>query len=190
MEAALAFLACGATLDVPAGGDLAAAVARARPGDAIRLGPGEHRGALGTISGVTVSGAGAGTTTVVAPQGADGVVVAGDAVLAGLSIRAGPARSALKVTGGSLPNQTGGTSGNRPFNDFWLALLPIFGVNSTALSGASGALMSTGALPGIFSLYVDRLDCYRIRSRRRRGRLQTEPEKGKAWGLCPRSPQT
>ena len=41
--------------------------------------------------------------------------------------------------------------GNRPFNDFWLALLPIFGVNSSVLSGASGALMSTGALPGIFS---------------------------------------
>jgi hypothetical protein len=57
----------------------------------------------------------------------------------------------LKVSGGSLPNQTGGTSGNRPFNDMWLALLPIFGVNSSVLSGASGALMSTGALPGIFS---------------------------------------
>ena len=31
---------------------------------------------------------------------------------------------------------------NRPFNDMWLALLPIFGVNSTVLSGASGALPS------------------------------------------------
>ena len=56
----------------------------------------------------------------------------------------------LKVTGGPLGNQSGGTSGNRPFNDFWLSLLPVFGVPSTALSGASGALMSTGALPGIF----------------------------------------
>jgi hypothetical protein len=56
----------------------------------------------------------------------------------------------LKVTGGSMATQSGGT-GNRPFNDFWLALLPIFGVNSTVLSGASGALTSTGALPGIFS---------------------------------------
>jgi len=56
----------------------------------------------------------------------------------------------LKVTGGSMSTQTGGT-GNRPFNDFWLALLPIFGVNSSVLSGASGALMSTGALSGIFS---------------------------------------
>ena len=55
------------------------------------------------------------------------------------------------MTGGSLPNQTGGTSGNRPFNDLWLALLPKFGVNGSVLSGASGALMSTGALPGIFS---------------------------------------
>ena len=34
----------------------------------------------------------------------------------------------LKVTGGSLPLQNGGT-GNRPFNDLWLALAPKFGVN-------------------------------------------------------------
>ena len=57
----------------------------------------------------------------------------------------------LKVTGGTLPNADRRHAGNRPFNDFWLALLPIFGVNSSVLSGASGALMSTGALPGIFS---------------------------------------
>ena len=57
----------------------------------------------------------------------------------------------LKVTGGPLANQTGGSSGNRPFNDLWLALMPIFGVNGSVLSGASGALMSTGALPGLFS---------------------------------------
>jgi len=57
----------------------------------------------------------------------------------------------LKVTGGTLATQTGGSAVNRPFNDMWLALLPIFGVNSTVLSGASGALQSTGALPGIFS---------------------------------------
>ena len=57
----------------------------------------------------------------------------------------------LKVTGGSLATQTGGSAVNRPFNDMWLALLPIFGVNGTVLSGASGALQSTGALPGIFS---------------------------------------
>ena len=64
----------------------------------------------------------------------------------------------LKVTGGSLATQTGGT-GNRPFNDIWLALLPIFGVNGTVLSGASGALMSTGALPGIFSWPRTRFRC-------------------------------
>jgi hypothetical protein len=57
----------------------------------------------------------------------------------------------LKVTGGTLATQTGGSAVNRPFNDMWLALLPIFGVNSTVLSGASGALPSTGPLPGIFS---------------------------------------
>jgi Protein of unknown function (DUF1552) len=56
----------------------------------------------------------------------------------------------LKVTGGSLPQQSGG-SGNRPFNDFWLSLLPVFGVDGTVLSKASGALQSTGPIPGIFS---------------------------------------
>jgi hypothetical protein len=56
----------------------------------------------------------------------------------------------LKVTGGSLPQQTGG-SGNRPFNDFWLSLLPIFGVDGTALTQTNGALQSTGPLSGIFS---------------------------------------
>ena len=56
----------------------------------------------------------------------------------------------LKVTGGSLPQQAGG-SGNRPFNDFWLSLLPVFGVDGTVLSKASGALQSTGPISGIFS---------------------------------------
>jgi hypothetical protein len=53
----------------------------------------------------------------------------------------------LKVTGGALPGQTGGT-GNRPFNDVWLALAPIFGVTMTSLGAAS---QYTGPLPGIFT---------------------------------------
>jgi hypothetical protein len=67
----------------------------------------------------------------------------------------------LKVTGGSLPTQTGG-SGNRPFNDLWLALMPKFGVDGSVLTKAitgtyymgtglpSGTPMYTGALPGVF----------------------------------------
>ena len=51
----------------------------------------------------------------------------------------------LKVTGGSLPQQTGGT-GNRPFNDMWLALMPIFGVNMARLGATN---QSTGPLAGI-----------------------------------------
>jgi len=51
----------------------------------------------------------------------------------------------LKVTGGSLGAQTGG-SGNRPFNDVWLALAPVFGVTMSSLGAAS---QSTGPLPGI-----------------------------------------
>jgi hypothetical protein len=55
----------------------------------------------------------------------------------------------IKVTGGSLPVQSGtGTgTGNRPVNDVWLALAPIFGVNLAAL-GNQGS-QYTGALPGI-----------------------------------------
>jgi len=65
----------------------------------------------------------------------------------------------LKVTGGSLPQQTGG-SGNRPFNDLWLTLMPKFGVDGSLLtkaidgvkytSGIAGAPLYTGALPGLF----------------------------------------
>jgi hypothetical protein len=66
----------------------------------------------------------------------------------------------LKVTGGSLPPQTGGGSGNRPFNDLWLALMPKFGVDGSVLTnaitgtystGISGAPMYTGPLAGIFA---------------------------------------
>jgi hypothetical protein len=66
----------------------------------------------------------------------------------------------LKVTGGPLPPQTGSGSGNRPFNDLWLALLPKFGVDGSVLtnainsgtyaSGISGAPMYTGPLAGLF----------------------------------------
>ena len=66
----------------------------------------------------------------------------------------------LKVTGGSLPPQTGGGSGNRPFNDLWLALMPKFGVDGSVLTnaintgtyktGISGAPMYTGPLAGLF----------------------------------------
>ena len=65
----------------------------------------------------------------------------------------------LKVTGGSLPQQTGG-SGNRPLDDFWLALMPKFGVDGSLLTkaidgvkytpGISGAPLYTGPLPGVF----------------------------------------
>ena len=57
----------------------------------------------------------------------------------------------LKVTDGTLPDADRRPRTNRPFNDFWLSLLPKFGVDGSVLSGASGALQSTGALPGVFS---------------------------------------
>ena len=99
--ASLLALAAAADLMVPAGAPVAEALSRAVAGDTIRLGPGEHRGALGRLSGVTVAGAGAGVTFVLAPQGEDGAVVDGDVTLRALSLVAGPSRSALKALGGT-----------------------------------------------------------------------------------------
>ncbi|HVT07423.1 MAG TPA: DUF1552 domain-containing protein [Polyangia bacterium] len=52
----------------------------------------------------------------------------------------------LKVSDGPLPTQTGGT-GNRPFNDLWLALAPVFGVTMSSLGDKT---QYTGPLPGVF----------------------------------------
>jgi hypothetical protein len=51
----------------------------------------------------------------------------------------------LSVTGGPLATQTGST-GNRPVNDAWLALAPIFGVNLATLGSPA---QFTGTLPGL-----------------------------------------
>lgn len=101
----LTLLALGAVIDVPAGGDLSAALARAGDGDLVRLGPGVHRGSLGRARGpLRVEGAGAELTLVDAPEGEDGLVVDGGAVaLSGLAIRGGAGgRAAVKVFGGAL----------------------------------------------------------------------------------------
>lgn len=99
---AAVLLALGATLEVGAGEDLAAALARAHPGDVVRLGGGTHRGSFGRASGLAVEGAGAGVTVVLAPEGEDGLVAVGEASLRGVTLRAGPGRCAAKVLGGSL----------------------------------------------------------------------------------------
>ncbi len=52
----------------------------------------------------------------------------------------------LKVADGPLGTQTGGLTGNRPVNDAWLALAPIFGVNLATLGSPA---QFTGALPGL-----------------------------------------
>jgi hypothetical protein len=93
-------LALAAIVDVPAGAPLADAIARARPGDVVRLGPGLHAGSLGKIAGLRIEGAGADLTRVVAPEGQDGADVTGRVELAGLSIEAGDARIALKIVEG------------------------------------------------------------------------------------------
>jgi hypothetical protein len=115
--AALAALALtlGAVLEVPAGAPIAPALAAARPGDVVRLGPGRHAGALGSPAAIRIEGAGAGLTRVVAPQGEDGALVRGPLTLAALSLEAGPSRSALRVLGGEVTLDdvvlAGGTAG-------------------------------------------------------------------------------
>jgi hypothetical protein len=54
----------------------------------------------------------------------------------------------LKVTDGPYPSQTGSPSGNRPFNDLWLALAPLFGVNLTSLGTVA---QYRGPLPGLIA---------------------------------------
>lgn len=91
----------GLDVQVAAGEPLEAARARLGPGDTLRLGPGVHRGALGRGAGLRVAGAGAGVTVLLVPQGEDGLVADGAVALSGLTIVAGPRRSALKVLGGA-----------------------------------------------------------------------------------------
>jgi len=93
-------LALAATLDVPAGGDLAAALSLARAGDTVRLAAGDHQGALGELRGVRVLGAGAGSTVLLAPEGEDGATLLGDASVEGLSLVAGPGRCAVVAASG------------------------------------------------------------------------------------------
>ncbi len=102
IAAALLALLAGAERFVPAGASLAEAAARSTAGDTLRLGPGEHRGTLGRLAGVTVAGAGAGVTVVLAPPGEDAAIVDGGAAFRGLSLVAGPARSAVKALAGEV----------------------------------------------------------------------------------------
>lgn len=118
-------LLLGADVAVAAGAPLGEALARLGPGDTLRLGPGEHRGALGRLAGARVAGAGAGVTVLLVPQGEDGAVATGELDLEGLSIVAGPRRAALKVLGGSARLR-----------------------DVALLGGASGAFLDEGRLAG------------------------------------------
>ena len=114
---ALFHVLSAAVADVPAGGDVAAALARAAPGDVVRLGPGDHAGPLAIPPGVRVEGAGAAATRVVAPDGADAATPSGDAELGALSLIARPPRCALVVRKGTVRAEDvaldGGTCGAR-----------------------------------------------------------------------------
>lgn len=95
-------LAIAATIDVPAGGDLATALARARPGDVVRLSEGSHRGGISVPAGVRLEGAGAARTRLVAPEGLDALTADSDAYAAALSLEASGPRCAVRVNGGTL----------------------------------------------------------------------------------------
>jgi hypothetical protein len=102
MTTALWALALLATLEVPAGGSLAEAAARARPGDSLRLAAGTYRESLRAPAGLAIAGAGPERTVLEPPEGEDGIRAAGPLSLSGLTVRAGPARCALKVDGGEV----------------------------------------------------------------------------------------
>ena len=53
----------------------------------------------------------------------------------------------LRATGGPLPS-IDAASGNRPTNDAWLSLAPVFGVSMTKLGAPT---QSTGPLPGLLT---------------------------------------
>lgn len=138
------------TVDVAAGGDLSAAMAAVRPGDVVRLGPGLHAGSLGRVRGpLRITGAGAGVTRVVAPEGEDGLVVEGGAVaLTGLSLQAGGPRAALKVLGGVVSADgvalTGGAVGAFVQDGRLEA-------HDVDLAGEYGLLLKNGDLSAAFS---------------------------------------
>jgi hypothetical protein len=102
LAAALAPLLLAGVVEVPAGSDVAGALARARSGDVVRLGAGEHRGPLLPPAGVRVEGAGPGRTRVVAGPGTDAATPAGDAVLADITLVAAAPRCSLVVAAGRV----------------------------------------------------------------------------------------
>ena len=118
-------LATTVILDVAPGDDLAAALARAKPGDTLALARGHHHGALTSLANLTVTGAGAGETVLDVPEGSRGAVVVGAATLTGLTVRAGPRQCALVV-------------------ESWTAVLR----DVALVGGACGALVAAGALHG------------------------------------------
>lgn len=95
-------LALAATVEVPAGGELGAALARARAGDVVRLASGEFLGGVSLPAGVRVEGEGAEATRIVAPEGADALSAQADAQVLGVTLEAGAPRCALRVSGGRL----------------------------------------------------------------------------------------
>jgi hypothetical protein len=141
LTAAALAIALGAEIEVGAGEPLAAALARARPGDVVRLGPGVHAGALGRAAGLRVEGAGAGETVLAVPEGEDGAIAAGALDLTGLTIRTGPERCALKVLGGEARLRDVALSGGAcgAFVDGGRLL-----GRDVALSGAYGLLLRDG----------------------------------------------
>lgn len=163
MPIALAWLlplALAATVEVPAGGDLAAALSRARPGDVVRLGEGIHRASLGRPkASLRIEGAGPERTQVLVPEGEDGLVVeGGEVTLRGVLLRAGPARCALKVMGGAARVE-----------------------DAVLAGGACGAFVQVGTLD---ARRVDLLGRYGLLARSGEARLDVGAARGTDAGVA------
>jgi hypothetical protein len=93
-----------APVTVAPGADLAAALRSAHAGDRVQLAPGVYTASLGRVrQPLRISGAGAGVTVLLVPEGEDGLVVEGGEVqLDGLTLRAQGPKVALKVLGGQV----------------------------------------------------------------------------------------
>lgn len=100
MLASVLALAAAATLEVGPGESLAAAVARAKPGDELKLHAGTFAGTLGRLKGLRIVGVDPGQTIVEAAEGEDGLVAEDSVELAHLTLVGAAGKAGLKVLGG------------------------------------------------------------------------------------------
>jgi hypothetical protein len=100
MLASFLALAAAATLEVAPGESLSAALARAKPGDEVRLAAGTFAGSLGRQKRLRVVGVDPAETIIEAPEGEDGLVAEESVELAHLTLVGAAGKAGLKVLAG------------------------------------------------------------------------------------------